>query len=113
MKSYDELLKKVKKHDKVPYEDIILVECTIKESTDDFTPNKLYKKYFLKEMDKKIFDSIINYFISTGRILIERDNGFIVWVWDPVGIEEIEKIGVKIYEKGSRKRRKNTNKSYI
>lgn len=86
-KEYDILLRKIKKRDDKPYEDIVLLENTLYTSDSGYTVKELYKE-MSKEMSKKVFYSIMKYLLTTNRLGVDKKTGLICRSWDPVGVKK-------------------------
>ena len=84
---YDIFLRKIKKRDTMPYEDIVLIETTLSNSDGNYTVKKLYKQ-LSKEMSKEIFNAIMKYLLTTTRLRVDKKSGLIHRSWNPVLVKK-------------------------
>ena len=71
---------------------VIMVEETIKKL--DYYPTRMELwKALPKKVMYQTFSMIMDYLVSLGKIIIDKDNR-IVWVWNPELIKRITKEGL-------------------
>jgi hypothetical protein len=71
---------------------VIMVEETIRKL--DYYPTRMELwKVLPRKMMYQTFSMIIDYLVSLGKIIIDRDNK-IVWVWNPELIKRITNEGL-------------------
>jgi len=93
---YTNSIKRIKKYDTMPYEDIVLIENTLNNSDGNYTVKKLYND-LSKEMSKEIFYAIIKYLLTTTRLRIDKKTGIIHRSWNPVYVKKIMSKGLTVY----------------
>lgn len=71
---------------------VIMVEETIRKL--DYYPTKMELwKALPKKVMYQTFSMIIDYLISIGKIIIDKDN-MIIWVWNPELIKRVTSKGL-------------------
>ncbi|MFA5412657.1 MAG: hypothetical protein WC350_04910 [Candidatus Micrarchaeia archaeon] len=74
---------------------VIMVEEAIKNAPDYPTKAKLMRILPKKIMYQTLL-VILDYLQTSNKILIDKRDGKIVWVWNPKGVEEIRRKGLII-----------------
>lgn len=69
---------------------VLMVEETIKNAKEYPTKAQLLEA-LPKKMMYQTFLLILNYLEESNKILIDRNDGRIVWIWDPKGVERFLK----------------------
>ncbi|MFH0962273.1 MAG: hypothetical protein V1820_06345 [archaeon] len=75
-------------------ESVIMVERTIQKYSQEYGKYQLWKR-LPKKMMYQVFQVILDYLESSGKILIDKD-GTVIWTYDPEGIRKILAQGVKL-----------------
>ncbi|MCX6768349.1 MAG: hypothetical protein NTY83_00680 [Candidatus Micrarchaeota archaeon] len=75
-------------------DEVLLVEKTIREG-DYLTEAQLCKR-LEKRVTRKKLGIIVSYLEDTGRILIDKRDGKIVWIWNPKLVDKIIKKGLLV-----------------
>ena len=71
---------------------VLMIEDAAKNAKSDLTVRQLWLKLPKKVM-WQTFQTTLDYLEYSGKILIDKE-GFVVWIWDPKGIEELKKKGL-------------------
>jgi hypothetical protein len=72
---------------------VIMVEETIRKL--DYYPTRMELwKALPKKMMYQTFSMIIDYLVSLGKIIVDKRDNRIVWVWNPELIKRITKEGL-------------------
>ncbi len=74
---------------------VIMVEEAIKNAGEYPTKAELIK-HLPKKMMYQTFLLILDYLEKSNKILIDRKDGRIVWIWNPKGIDELVKKGLVV-----------------
>lgn len=74
---------------------IIMVEKTIKKYSQEYGKYQLWKK-LPKKMMYQTYQVILAYLEESGKILIARDDGIIMWTWNPKRIARLRREGLMI-----------------
>ena len=74
---------------------VLMVEEAIKNAPDYPTKAKLMRMLPKKIMYQTLL-VIIDYLEKSGKIIIDKRDGAIVWTWNPEGIKEIRRKGLII-----------------
>ena len=74
---------------------VIMVEETIKKAKEYPTKAQLLK-HLPKKMMYQTFLLILDYLEKSNKILIDRKDGKVVWIWNPKGVDDIVKKGLVI-----------------
>jgi hypothetical protein len=69
---------------------VLMVEETIKNAKEYPTKAQLLKA-LPKKMMYQTFLLILDYLEKSNKILIDKKDGRIVWIWDPKGVEKFLK----------------------
>ena len=72
---------------------VLMVEEAIKNAPDYPTKAQLMRMLPKKIMYQTLL-VILDYLQSSNKILIDKRDGKIVWVWDPKGVDELIKKGL-------------------
>ena len=64
---------------------ILMVEDAIKNADDYMTKTQLWKSLKKKVM-YQTFCVIMDYFEHSGRIIYDKGDRAIIWIWDPAGV---------------------------
>ena len=75
-------------------ESVIMVEKTIRKHTQECGKYQLWKK-LPKKMMYQTYLLILDYLISSGKIIIDKD-GCVIWTWDPETIKRLNREGLII-----------------
>jgi len=67
---------------------MLMVEKTIKEADNYLTKTQLWNTLPKKVM-YQTFCTIIDYLEYSNRIIIDKRDGKIIWVWNPEGVKEL------------------------
>ena len=78
---------------------ILMVEDAIKEADDYMTKTQLWKSLKKKVM-YQTFCVILDYFEHSGRIIYDKGDRAIIWIWNPELAENMEKHPELIYRHG-------------
>jgi len=74
-------------------ETVLMVEKTIYKHSGELGKYQLWKKLPRKVM-YQTFLLILDYLEETNKILIDKRDGKIVWIWDPEGVRKLLKQGL-------------------
>ena len=69
---------------------ILMVEDAIKDADDYMTKTQLWKSLKKKVM-YQTFCVIMDYFEHSGRIIYDKGDRAIIWIWGPEGVEYYNK----------------------
>jgi len=75
-------------------ESVLMVEKTIHKYSQQYGKYQLWKR-LPKKMMYQTFQTIVDYLETSGKILIDKRDGIVVWIWDPEGIRKILASGVR------------------
>lgn len=73
---------------------VLMIEGAIRKAKSDLTVRQIWLKLPKKVM-WQTFLTTLDYLEYSGKILIDRE-GFVIWIWDPKGIEELKKKGLVV-----------------
>ncbi len=74
-------------------ESVLMVEKTIRKYSQEYGKYQLWKK-LPKKMMYQTFQYILSYLQESGKIMIDKRDGIVIWTWDPNLIKKIEKQGL-------------------
>ena len=75
-------------------ESVIMVEKTVNQYSQEYTKYQLWKK-LPKKMMYQTYTVILDYLEDSGKIITDNE-GYLIWVHDPTGIQKILSMGVKL-----------------
>ena len=70
-------------------ESVMMVEKTIKKYSQEYGKYQLWKR-LPKKMMYQTFQVIINYLEESGKILIDKKDGIVMWTWNPERIKRLK-----------------------
>jgi len=70
-------------------ESVMMVEKTIQKYSQECGKYQLWKK-LPKKMMYQTFQVILNYLEESGKILIDKKDGIIMWTWNPERIKRLK-----------------------
>lgn len=73
---------------------VLMIEEAVRKAKSDLTVRQIWLKLPKKVM-WQTFLTTLDYLEYSGKILIDKE-GFVVWIWDPKGIEELKKKGLLV-----------------
>jgi hypothetical protein len=76
-------------------ETVLMVEETIEKESGEFNRTELWKNLPKKVM-WQTYLIVLDYLLSSNKIIIDPRDQKIVWIWDPRGIEKLKKKGLII-----------------
>ncbi len=76
-------------------ESVLMVEKTIRRYSQEYGKYQLWKK-LPKKMMYQTYLTILNYLKASGKILIDKRDGIIMWTYDPEGIKRLKEKGLII-----------------
>jgi len=74
---------------------VIMVEETIKKAKTYPTKAELLK-HLPKKMMYQTFLLILDYLEKSNKILIDKKDGAIIWIWNPKGVQDVVEKGLVI-----------------
>lgn len=77
-------------------ESVKMVEKTIKKYSQEYGKYQLWKR-LPKKMMYQTFLSILDYLEESGKILIDKRDGIVMWTYNPEGIKKLISEGVNFY----------------
>ena len=77
-------------------ESIQMVEKVIKKYSQECGKYQLWKK-LPKKMMYQTFLTILDYLQESGKIMIDKKDGIVIWTYDPEIIQKLISKGVKVY----------------
>ena len=77
-------------------ESVKMVEKTIKKYSQEYGKYQIWKR-LPKKMMYQTFLSILDYLEESGKILIDKRDGIVMWTYNPEGIKKLISEGVKFY----------------
>ncbi len=72
---------------------VLMVEKTIEKYSQEFGKYQLWKK-LPKKMMYQTFCVILDYLEKSGKIMIDKRDGIVIWTWNPEGIRRLRSQGV-------------------
>jgi len=75
-------------------ESVMMVERAIQKHSQELGKYQLWKK-LPKKMMYQTFQTILRYLEHSGKILIDKRDGIVIWVWNPERIKKILASGVR------------------
>lgn len=75
-------------------ESVIMVEKTIQENSQECGKYQLWKK-LPKKMMYQTFQTILDYLVESGKIMIDND-GIVIWTYDPEFVKGLHEKGLVV-----------------
>ena len=69
-------------------ESVLMVEKTIQKYSQEYGKYQLWKK-LPRKMMYQTFQVILEYLEESGKILIDKKDGIVMWTWNPKRIKKL------------------------
>jgi len=76
-------------------ESVRMVEATIKKYSQKYGKYQLWKR-LPKKMMYQTFQTILDYLEESGKIMIDKREGIVMWTYDPEGIKKLISKGLML-----------------
>lgn len=76
-------------------ESVLMVEKTIRKYSQEYGKYQLWKK-LPRKMMYQTFQVILDYLEESGKIMIDKKDGIVIWTWDPEGIRKLISKGLTL-----------------
>lgn len=74
---------------------VLMIEKAARKSYGEKTLTQLWKSLPKKVM-WQTFKTTIDYLLYSGKILIDKRDNTVIWIWNPALVEKVKREGVEV-----------------